>query len=674
MIGPLRFLAAALLSLTSAWAGTPTVVSVASPDLDGTYFPGDTLTVNVTFSEAVVTMAGDPQQISTSIGPMPLTGGSGTSLLTYSLLIPRGATTSRLSASWIQGDIRSVSTDERLASIHLPTEGAASLPGTRWIAVDNLRVPAIWRLKAYSHGQWVTFGDEATIVLMFTEDVRTSRDCLLAVDLLGGETAYLRPGEGVFRTLYPTLLLNPSLHDVVLAPKGVRLLAGTLTDAVGIEPADLGWQPPAWNDPSLTLEASLLNPSRQPINDSPEDATPLAFGPGGMWGTTIGATPDSRTFPGAESYSDSVWYRFIPPSSMEIAIFCRGLTNAVGSQEFTSIGIQVFRKPSDPAQPLIPLSPGSFDPLNTFTFSALDGNAYLVRVSSYSPVNFEICASSSPAALEVQFTVPMADFPNQAGVLLHLTEPVMINGAFTLDLSLDGRRVTASSTTTGTAFAMFFIYMSAPGDAARRITIWPGAQMAPIGSASLTDLEGNPLTVAPLLPPESRGAETFFRPCTLGFPSFAYDFNHSLETPIEWWVGEPADWSRRVVSPGPFSASASGLPAGVELIIDEGTVRLAGVPTTGGCHEATVTLTNALGSTAVDLRLRVMPNGGAAIPDIARAPYDFYGTDRPAGALTSAGSPDGGDSDDDEGRCGSGTSLAALLIGLSLTLIVWRRR
>jgi hypothetical protein len=73
----------------------PAVTSVSSTTADGTYGVGDTITITITFNEAV-TVKGKPKLALNSGGTAIFSGGSGTKTLTFTYLVGAGQNSSDL--------------------------------------------------------------------------------------------------------------------------------------------------------------------------------------------------------------------------------------------------------------------------------------------------------------------------------------------------------------------------------------------------------------------------------------------------------------------------------------------------------------------------------------------------------------------------------------------------
>ncbi len=120
----------------------PTVIDVSSPDPDGTYYTGTTITIVVTFS-APVTVAGIPTltlETGASDAVVPYSSGSGTVSLTFRYTVGPGEQTAHLdyaSAGALLlngGTIQSLTSSA--ASLTLPSSGSAGSLG----AAKNLAV------------------------------------------------------------------------------------------------------------------------------------------------------------------------------------------------------------------------------------------------------------------------------------------------------------------------------------------------------------------------------------------------------------------------------------------------------------------------------------------------------------------------------------------------------
>ncbi|MBN8654532.1 MAG: sortase [Anaerolineae bacterium] len=123
----------------------PIVTNVTSPDADGTYFPGNTITILVTFDEAV-TVTGTPQlllELGVVDGLANYVSGSGTDTLTFTYTIVTGDNTPDLdyvantSLTLNGGSIQDAALNN--ANLTLPNPGAAgSLGANKDIVIDAL--------------------------------------------------------------------------------------------------------------------------------------------------------------------------------------------------------------------------------------------------------------------------------------------------------------------------------------------------------------------------------------------------------------------------------------------------------------------------------------------------------------------------------------------------------
>lgn len=123
----------------------PLVTNVTSPDADGTYFPGDTITIQITFNE-IVNVTGTPQlllELGAVDGLANYVSGSGTDTLTFTYTVVAGDNTPDLdyvantSLTLNGGSIQDAALNN--ASLTLPNPAAAnSLSGNKNIVIDAL--------------------------------------------------------------------------------------------------------------------------------------------------------------------------------------------------------------------------------------------------------------------------------------------------------------------------------------------------------------------------------------------------------------------------------------------------------------------------------------------------------------------------------------------------------
>ncbi|WP_449235455.1 Ig-like domain-containing protein [Azospirillum doebereinerae] len=133
----------------------PTVASLSASNADGVYTTGDTITIQVTFSEAV-TVSGTPTLALNTGRTATYSGGSGGNTLTFTYTVQAGDTSADLDASGTGvlsgGTIRDAAGND--AALTLPAPGAAtSLGGSKNIVIDTTP-PTIQSVAVPADGQY----------------------------------------------------------------------------------------------------------------------------------------------------------------------------------------------------------------------------------------------------------------------------------------------------------------------------------------------------------------------------------------------------------------------------------------------------------------------------------------------------------------------------------------
>ena len=158
----------------------PTVQSVSSSTADGTYTTGDTITINVVFSEDVtVNTSGGTPQLTLETGSTDqnaaYSSGSGTDTLAFSYTVQNGdssadlnytATTSlALNGATIQDSVGNN------AALTLPALASSdSLAGNSALVIDTT-APTVQSVSSSTADGTYTTGDVITINVVFSEDV-----------------------------------------------------------------------------------------------------------------------------------------------------------------------------------------------------------------------------------------------------------------------------------------------------------------------------------------------------------------------------------------------------------------------------------------------------------------------------------------------------------------------
>ncbi|MCB4407942.1 Hint domain-containing protein [Synechococcus sp. MU1642] len=155
----------------------PTVQSVSSSTADGTYKPGDVITINVVFSEAVtVTTTGGTPQLTLETGStnqvVNYSSGSGTTTLAFSYTVQAGDTSADLdytatsSLALNGGTIKDAAGNN--ASLTLPAVASSdSLAGNSALVIDTVR-PTI-AITDDDADNSLSAGDTATLTFTLSE-------------------------------------------------------------------------------------------------------------------------------------------------------------------------------------------------------------------------------------------------------------------------------------------------------------------------------------------------------------------------------------------------------------------------------------------------------------------------------------------------------------------------
>ena len=155
----------------------PTITNVTSTNADGTYSSGDSISISITYSEAV-TVTGTPQ-LTLETGPADASAnyssGSGASVLTFLYIVAGGdssadldyASTSALTLN--DGTITDSGTNN--AALALPEPGSlGSLGENKALVIEGI-LPAITAVTSTSSNGTYKVGDVIPITATFTEAV-----------------------------------------------------------------------------------------------------------------------------------------------------------------------------------------------------------------------------------------------------------------------------------------------------------------------------------------------------------------------------------------------------------------------------------------------------------------------------------------------------------------------
>ncbi len=337
----------------------PVVTGVSSSTGDGTYSLGQTVDIDVTFSENVFVAAGTPQltlETGTSNAVVNLSGGSGTATLTFTYTVLLGHMSAdleyfatdalALNGATIQD---SVALD---ADLTLPTLGGpGSLSFNQNIVIDTTP-PSITNVTSTKPDGPYTIAEPIDLTVTFTKPVfvavATPQLTLetgtsdAVVDLTGGS------GTATLTFSYTVAATHTSSDLEYFATNSLALNGATIQDSVGI-PADLTL--PALGGPgslsfNKNIEIDTTAPA-QPVITSPANTdtigtVPTVIGTAELFSSveifssvngTMGTTP-------ADGSGD--WSRASTISlSAGAHVLTAVATDAAGNSSAASVGVNV---------------------------------------------------------------------------------------------------------------------------------------------------------------------------------------------------------------------------------------------------------------------------------------------------------------------------------------------
>ncbi|MES3002395.1 MAG: SwmB domain-containing protein, partial [Pseudomonadota bacterium] len=220
----------------------PVVSGVSSSTANGAYKAGDTITVQVNFSEAV-TVTGTPQltlETGATDRTLDLASGSGTSTLTFNYVVQAGDTsadldylsTSALAASG--ATLRDAAGND--AVLALPAPGAAgSLAGASSLVIDTT-APTVSGVSPVSADGLYKAGDVIDIDVTFDEAVTVTGSPRLLLEAGATDrSAVLSSGSGTNTLTFSyTVQAGDKASDLdYIASSALDLNGGTISDAAG---------------------------------------------------------------------------------------------------------------------------------------------------------------------------------------------------------------------------------------------------------------------------------------------------------------------------------------------------------------------------------------------------------------------------------------------------------
>ncbi|WP_372400702.1 Ig-like domain-containing protein (plasmid) [Azospirillum sp. HJ39] len=210
----------------------PTVSSVTSSTANGTYKAGDTVSIQVVFSEAV-TVTGTPTLALGTGRSATYASGSGGTTLTFTYVVQAGDTAADLdyaSTAALAGTIADIAGNA--ATLTLPATGSgSSLGGAKDIVIDTT-APTVSAVSAVN-GTYRA-GEAIDVTVTFTEAVTVTGTPTLAITLDDGtvvQASYLSGSGGTALTF--RYIVGAGLVDVDGIGIGASIGGGGIADLIG---------------------------------------------------------------------------------------------------------------------------------------------------------------------------------------------------------------------------------------------------------------------------------------------------------------------------------------------------------------------------------------------------------------------------------------------------------
>ncbi|UXY15303.1 DUF4347 domain-containing protein [Chitiniphilus purpureus] len=233
-----------LITITVAQPN-PAVVSVAGGSPDGGYKVGDTISISVTFDQAVTVSGGTPTLLLETGATDRLASyvsGSGSNTLTFSYTVQPGDLATDLDYQSTAALVLNGATIRNAASndafLTLPATGSANaLAGQSDLVIDGV-APAVATVTVPANGTYVA-GQHLDFIVNFNESITvdtTGGTPRLAVTLDSGGTVYADylSGSGSGTLTFRLTIASGQLDaDGITLGSGIDANGGTLRDAVG---------------------------------------------------------------------------------------------------------------------------------------------------------------------------------------------------------------------------------------------------------------------------------------------------------------------------------------------------------------------------------------------------------------------------------------------------------
>nr|WP_324258970.1 DUF4347 domain-containing protein [Cellvibrio fontiphilus] len=221
----------------------PTVSSINSSTANGTYKAGDTISVQVSFSENVIVAGGTPQLVletGTTDRTANYSSGSGSSTLNFSYTVQAGDTAADLdyvlTNSLALNGATILDTSSNNAVLTLPTPGAAnSLGANKNIVIDGV-APTVSSVTASTANGSYKVGDVVSIQVNFSETVTVTGTPQLTLETgTTDRTINYASGSGSSTLTFSyTIQAGDTSSDLdYVATNSLALNGGSISDGAG---------------------------------------------------------------------------------------------------------------------------------------------------------------------------------------------------------------------------------------------------------------------------------------------------------------------------------------------------------------------------------------------------------------------------------------------------------
>ncbi|HLJ49796.1 MAG TPA: hypothetical protein VKU01_27470 [Bryobacteraceae bacterium] len=216
----------------------PTVVNVSTPTPNGTYGPGATISVQVSFS-GVVNVTGTPFITLNSGGNANYTSGSGTSTLTFTYTVASGQNSSHLdyisSFSFILSGATINGANAAAANLTLVSPGApGSLGANSNIIISGSTASSVVNVSTFTPNGTYGAGAAISIQVSFSGVVNVTGTPVLALNSGGNAIYAAGSGTSTLTFTYSVASGQNSSHLDYTSSAALSLSGGSITGAGGV--------------------------------------------------------------------------------------------------------------------------------------------------------------------------------------------------------------------------------------------------------------------------------------------------------------------------------------------------------------------------------------------------------------------------------------------------------